>query len=345
MERWQKALASSITRPEDLTVRFPVDAGSLRAVVERYPMRITPYYYGLIQERGDPIWRQCVPDPAELLDNGLFDPLNEEGLSPAPSVIHRYPDRVVLWVSSTCATLCRFCMRKGRVGVENLPSRLSSVEKGLDYIRQTPQIRDVILSGGDPFLLPNDPLEGILSRLHEIPHVELIRINTRVPVTLPERITPRLCSMLKQYHPLYLNTHFNHPSEITEQSAEACARLADAGIPLGNQTVLLKGVNDDLPVMKQLMQKLLTLRVRPYYLHQMDLVRGTRHFRTPIERGLEIMSGLRGYTSGLANPYYVVDLPGGKGKVPILPDYVKTRGEAWQLCNYLGEIGEYPNVK
>jgi len=236
-------------------------------------------------------------------------------------------------------------MRKGRVGFESLSNGLSSVEKGLDYIRQTPQIRDVILSGGDPLLLSDDPLEGILSKLREIPHVELIRINTRVPVTLPERITPRLCHMLKRYRPLYLNTHFNHPAEITEQSAEACARLADAGIPLGNQTVLLKDVNDDLPVMKHLMQKLLTLRVRPYYLHQMDLVRGTRHFRTPVERGLEIMAGLRGYTSGLANPYYVVDLPGGKGKVPILPDYVKTRGETWQLCNYLGEVGEYPNDK
>jgi lysine 2,3-aminomutase len=217
-------------------------------------------------------------------------------------------------------------------------------ESSLDYIEKNKGIRDVLLSGGDPFLLPDEVLEEIISKLRKIPHVEIIRVNTRVPVTLPERITPSLCGMLKHYHPLYVNTHFNHPSEITEASTEACHRLADAGIPLGNQTVLLRDVNDDLLVMKELMEKLLTIRVRPYYIHQMDLVKGTGHFRTPVQRGLEIMRGLRGYTSGMAIPHYVIDLPGGKGKVPLLPDDVKVEEGRLLLRNYLGEVVEYPNL-
>jgi len=243
-------------------------------------------------------------------------------------------------VSSTCATICRFCMRKWRVGNQRL-NALNPLQSALKYIETTPAIRDVILSGGDPLLLSDEIIEDILSRLRRITHLEMIRINTRAPVTLPDRITLRLCRMLKRYHPLYVNTHFNHPSEITPQSTEACNRLADAGIPLGNQTVLLKGVNDDLTVMKELMQKLLTIRVRPYYIHQMDLARGTAHFRTSVETGLKIMAGLRGHTSGMATPYYVVDLPGGKGKVPILPDDVKRQGQTFFLRNYLGEVVEY----
>jgi len=215
------------------------------------------------------------------------------------------------------------------------------MKAGLKYIEKTSAIRDVILSGGDPLLLCDEDLEDILAKLRKIPHVEMIRINTRTPVTLPDRITPRLCRMLKRYHPLYVNTHFNHPLEITPESTEACARLADAGIPLGNQTVLLRGVNDDPETMKKLMQKLLAIRVRPYYLHQSDLVKGTRHFRTSVEKGLEIMTALRGHTSGLAIPYYVVDLPGGKGKVPILPDDVKRDEQTFFLRNYLGEGVEY----
>jgi lysine 2,3-aminomutase len=344
MEHWQKALNKSLTCLEELAELFEIDIEPLKPVVERYPMRITRYYLSLIKKTGDPIWLQCVPDLRELKgDNLPIDPLNEDGLTPVPGLIHRYPDRVVLLVSSVCPTLCRFCMRKSRINPQRTLNSGNSIDAGMKYIEGNSTIRDVILSGGDPLLLSDDVLEGILSRLHVIPHIEMIRINTRTPVTLPERITLRLCRMLKRYHPLYMNTHFNHPSEITPQSADACARLANAGIPLGNQTVLLRGVNHDPEVMKKLMQKLLTIRVRPYYIHQMDLVHGTGHFRTPIGQGLEIMAALRGHTSGMANPYYVIDLPGGKGKVPILPDDVKRKGRTLLLRNYLGEVVEYPD--
>jgi lysine 2,3-aminomutase len=344
MENWEKNLSHCVTRPEELSAYFPVNAEAFQSVAGRYPMRITPYYFGLIKEAGDPIWRQCVPDIRELdEDQYSTDPFDEKGLSPVPGLIHRYPDRVVLLVSSACATLCRFCMRKHQVHRDGSNSA-GIAESSLDYIEKNKGIRDVLLSGGDPFLLPDEVLEEIISKLRKIPHVEIIRVNTRVPVTLPERITPSLCGMLKHYHPLYVNTHFNHPSEITEASTEACHRLADAGIPLGNQTVLLRDVNDDLLVMKELMEKLLTIRVRPYYIHQMDLVKGTGHFRTPVQRGLEIMRGLRGYTSGMAIPHYVIDLPGGKGKVPLLPDDVKVEEGRLLLRNYLGEVVEYPNL-
>jgi lysine 2,3-aminomutase len=345
MEDWQKSLAESITSPDELVNPFSIDPEPLRPVIERYPLRITRYYLSLIQEPGDPIWLQCVPDLRELEDDNLFaDPLNEDGLTPVPGLIHRYPDRVVLLVSSACPTLCRFCMRKSRITPQRILNSGKSVDAGLKYIDGNSAIRDVILSGGDPLLLSDEYLDDILSRLREIPHLEMIRINTRTPVTLPDRITLRLCRILKRNHPLYVNTHFNHPLEITPQSAGACTKLADAGIPLGNQTVLLKGVNDDPEVMKRLMQKLLTIRVRPYYIHQMDLVKGTGHFRTSVEKGLEIVAALRGHTSGMAIPYYVIDLPGGKGKVPILPDDVKRKGKTLFLRNYLGEIIEYQDA-
>jgi lysine 2,3-aminomutase len=346
VERWQKSLASSISSLEELAKRFRIDPEPLQPVVERYPMRITPYYLSLIEEIGDPIWRQCAPDPRELENDHLpCDPLNEVGSSPVPGLIHRYPDRVVLLISSTCATLCRFCMRKSWMQSHGDLNTNASIETTLEYIEKTPAIRDVILSGGDPLLLLDEFLESILARLRKIPHVEIIRIGSRAPVTLPDRITLRLCRMLKRYYPLYVNTHFNHPSEITLQSAEACARLVDSGVPVGNQTVLLKGVNDDPAVMKQLVQKLLTIRVRPYYLHHMDRVKGTSHFCTSVEQGLKIMAGLRGHTSGMAIPYYVIELPGGKGKVPILPDDVKRQGNTFFLRNYLDEVIEYPDLK
>jgi len=342
MEQWQKALVESLTRPEELAERFFVNVEELNPVVKRYPMRVTTYYISLVQQIGDPIWLQCVPDPRELKEDGLpADPLNEEGLSPVPGLIHRYPDRVVLIVSSTCATFCRFCMRKRYVGCPQRRNPTDSLGAALEYIEKTPEVRDVILSGGDPLLLSDEGLDEILSDLRRIRHVEIIRIGSRTPVTLPERITLRLCRMLKKHHPLYVNTHFNHPMEITARSAAACARLADSGIPIGNQTVLLKGVNDDLAVMKELMERLLRIRVRPYYIHQMDLVKGGNHFRTRIEQGLKIMEGLRGHISGMATPYYVVDLPGGKGKVPILPEYVKKEGNTYLLRNYRGEVVEY----
>jgi lysine 2,3-aminomutase len=342
MENWQRTLEKSLTSLEELADRYRIDVTPLQPVIKRYPMRITHYYLSLVKEIGDPIWRQCVPDRRELEEDNLpNDPLNEKGFTPVPGIIHRYPDRVVMLISSACPTFCRFCMRKNLIWDQDMFNAGHSIEACLEYIERRPAIRDVILSGGDPLLLSDDALEDILARLRKISHIEMIRIGTRTPVTLPERITFRLCRMLKRYHPLYVNTHFNHPLEITPQSTRACALLADAGIPLGNQTVLLKGVNNDPEVMKQLMQKLLTIRVRPYYLHQMDLVHGAGHFRTSVEQGLKIMAGLRGHTSGIGVPYYVIDLPGGKGKVPILPDNVKREGKILFLRNYLGEVVEY----
>lgn len=327
-----------------LAARFGIDMGQLEPVAERYPVRISSYYRSLISEPGDPVWRQCVPDPLELHDEQLADPLDEERLSPVPGLIHRYPDRVVWLVSAKCAVFCRFCMRKRRLG-QSVPDPCDSRGAVLTYISQTPSIRDVILSGGDPLMLPDNELEEVLSGLRAIPHVEMIRIGSRIPVVLPERITTALCDMLKKYHPLYINTHFNHPVEITPESAAACASLADAGIPLGNQTVLLKGVNDDPATMTLLMHRLLSIRVRPYYLHQMDLVQGTGHFRTSVDCGTRIMKALRGHTSGMANPYYVIDLPGGKGKVPILPETVERNGSHLSITTYEGDVVVYKDAE
>ena len=346
METWQKLLQASITRPGNLTRRFGVDPQPLEAVAEAYPMRVNPYYLGLIREVGDPIWRQAVPAAEELQDAVcVADPLEEENQSPVPNLVHRYPDRALFLVSSECAMYCRFCTRKRKVGCANMAISFRELREGIDYIAATPQIRDVIFSGGDPLVLPDSVLEDLLARVHAIPHVEIIRIGTRVPVTLPERITDSLCQLLKKYPPLYLNTHFNHPLELTEQAAQACARLADAGIVLGNQTVLLRGVNDDPAVIAELFRGLLKMRVRPYYLHHMDLTRGTGHFRTPLSRGLEIIKSLRGPVSGLASPYYVVDLPGGKGKVPVLPEYIKREGGRLLIQTPGGETVEYPDLE
>jgi lysine 2,3-aminomutase len=344
MEPWQKLLQTSITRPGGLTRRFGVDPAPLEAVAERYPMRVNHYYLGLIKQVGDPIWRQAVPDEQELHDAVcIADPLEEENQSPVPNLVHRYPDRVLFLVSSECAMYCRFCTRKRKVGGENMTITATTIAAGLDYIRSRPEIRDVILSGGDPLLLSDEKLEEILRELRAIPHVEIIRIGTRVPVVLPQRITPNLVRVLKKYHPLYLNTHFNHPDEITEIAAKACGRLADAGIPLGNQSVLLRGVNDDPVVMKRLMQRLLAIRVKPYYIYQADQVQGTDHFRTSVEEGIEIMRALRGHTSGMGVPAYVIDAPGGGGKIPLLPDYLQSLGDEVVLKNYRGDTYRYLN--
>ncbi|QXE91764.1 KamA family radical SAM protein [Geomonas subterranea] len=343
MEAWESSLKKCITSPEELAGLFHAPGEELAEVARRYPMRITPYYLGLIREAGDPIWRQCVPDPAELHDLAQSpDPLDEERLSPVPGLIHRYPDRVVFLVSTACAVYCRFCMRKRGVGCQGMSP--APVDEAVAYIASKPQIRDVILSGGDPLLLSDDRLDQILTALRRIPHVEIIRIGTRAPVTLPERVTARLARMLKRHQPLYVNTHFNHPREITGPSARACARLADAGIQLGNQSVLLKGVNDDPRVMRELMQRLLAIRVRPYYIHQMDLVRGTAHFRTRVADGIGVVSALRGHTSGLAVPHYVIDLPGGKGKVEVASARFSADGSRLLVRNYLGEEIEYPET-
>lgn len=326
----------------ELSRRFGLDTADLEQVAARYPCRISSYYAGLIKAAHDPIWLQCVPSLAELDDRDQSsDPLDEERLSPVPGLIHRYPDRAVLLVSNSCATYCRFCMRKRQVGCALSEFDFSAA---LEYIAATPSLRDILLSGGDPLMLADEQLHTILSALRKIPHVELIRIGSRMPVTSPSRITPELCRMLAEHHPLYLNTHFNHPLELTSEAARACKLLTDAGIVLGNQTVLLRGVNDDSTVLQQLMTGLLRFRVRPYYLHQMDLVRGTAHFRTPLEQGRQLIGSLRGKVSGMAIPHFVVDLPGGKGKVPILPDTLQRAGDDWQIRTHTGEVVSYLDV-
>ncbi|MBN1959058.1 MAG: KamA family radical SAM protein [Desulfuromonadales bacterium] len=343
-QAWRRVLKDSLTSVTQLADLFDFDPQPLLAVEAQYPLKITPHYLNLIETVGDPIWKQCVPDPLELTHDGLIDPLGEENLSPVPAVIHRYPDRAIFLVSGSCAGYCRFCTRKRKVGCPGLALSFKELRQGIDYIAATPQIRDVIFSGGDPLVLADSVLEDLLARIHQIPHVEVMRIGTRVPVTLPQRITEELSVLLKKYHPLYINTHFNHPRELTAPAAAACARLADAGIVLGNQTVLLRGVNDQPQVLLELFRGLLKMRVRPYYLHHMDLVQGAGHFRTPVSVGLKIMYHLRGRVSGLALPYYVIDLPGGKGKVPLVPNSVRRRGDTLIIRTAAGEDVEYPDL-
>jgi lysine 2,3-aminomutase len=320
-----------------------VDHQGLAKVIRRYPMAINPYYLGLITGPTDGLFEQAVPDAREMTYRaGLADPLDEERLSPVPGLTHKYPDRVLFLISSRCALYCRFCNRKRKVGRASMVTD-ETIREGLAYIRHTPKIRDVLLSGGDPLLLEDQKLYDILSQLRAIPHVEIIRIGTRVPCTLPQRVTSSLAKLLKAFHPLYMNTHFNHPAEITPEAALACTRLADAGIPLGCQTVLLERVNDDASTMTQLMRKLITIRVRPYYLFQADLAEGTAHFWTPLKKGTEIMEALQGYASGLCVPRLMIDLPGGGGKIPVTPDYVlKRTGNELLVRNYRGEPHVYP---
>ena len=344
METWQRLLQASITKPGDLTRKYGIAPGPLEQVAEQYPMRVNPYYLSLIKAVDDPIWRQAVPSEMELQDTVCpADPLEEENQSPVPNLVHRYPDRALFLVCSECAMYCRFCTRKRKVGGESMLINRETLEGGINYLREHTEIRDVIVSGGDPLLLSDEKLDWILKELRSIPHIEIIRIGSRIPVVLPQRITMGLIRVLRKYQPIYLNTHFNHPDEITETSAKACARLADAGIPLGNQSVLLRGVNDDPAIMKRLVQKLLAIRVRPYYIFQADMVQGTDHFRTSVEEGIEIIRSLRGHTSGLGVPAYVIDAPGGGGKIPILPDYLQSIGEVVVLKNYLGETYSYSN--
>ncbi len=338
MDAWKTELKSAITRVEEIGNKFNIDVKQLNLVAERYPLRITPYYFSLIERPGDPIWQQCVPNIKELVDQQEPDPLNEVLLSPVPGLIHRYPDRAVLLVSNACASYCRFCMRKRQVGCKEFTI---DIDAAIDYIASTTTIRDLIISGGDPLLLDDCQLEEILLKLREISHLEIIRIGSRAPVTIPSRITKRLCRLLRRFQPVYLNTHFNHPREITCEASDACNLLTDAGIPLGNQTVLLHNVNDNIATMRELMIGLLKIRIKPYYLHQMDLVRGTAHFRTSVSKGLEIMNALRGHMSGLGIPHYVIDLPGGKGKAPLLPDNIRREGDLLQIKSYQGDVVVY----
>jgi len=346
MELWQKMIRDSIHSVDQLVEKFKLDRRVAERLDKFFQARINPYYLSLIRYPGDPIWLQCVPDETELNDiDAPEDPLGEDSMSPVPNITHRYPDRVLFLTTSQCGMYCRFCTRKRKVGDSSKIS-MRGLEAAFKYIEEHKEIRDVILSGGDPLMLTDAMLEKILQRLRQIPHVEIIRLGTRMPVVLPHRITPKLVRMLKKYHPIYVNTHFNHPWEITPESKRACELLADAGIPIGNQTVLMKGVNDDPEVIKELFRKLLLMRVRPYYLYQADLTKGANHFRTPIKVGLEIMDKLRGHTSGLAVPYYVIDAPGGGGKIPLLPQYILYQDdEKIVLRNYKYETFVYPDVK
>lgn len=346
MELWQKMIRDSIHSVDQLVEKFKLDRRLAEQLNEFFLARINPYYLSLIRYPGDPIWLQCVPDEKELNDyDAPEDPLGEDQMSPVPNITHRYPDRVLFLTTSQCGMYCRFCTRKRKVGNSSKIS-MRELESAFQYIEEHKEIRDVIMSGGDPLMLTDAMLEKILKRLRSIPHVEIIRIGTRMPVVLPHRITPKLVRMLKKYHPIYVNTHFNHPWEITPESKRACELLADAGIPIGNQTVLMRGVNDNPEVIKELFRKLLLMRVRPYYLYQADLTKGANHFRTPVKVGLEIMDKLRGHTSGLAVPYYVIDAPGGGGKIPLLPQYVLNQDdEKLVLRNYKYETFVYPDVK
>ena len=354
MEPWQKQLSQSAVKIEDLPF-IPESSAyrdRLKKVGELYPIRINSYFLNLIQGPNDPLWKQVVPTIEELDDfiegDALFsDPLNEEGDMPVPELVHRYPDRVLLMINNQCPIVCRFCTRKRKIGFPGIVTR-ETLRQGIEYIRNNPEIRDVVMSGGDPLLVPDKELDRILGELRSIPHLEIIRIGTRVPGTLPARVTENLCSLLKKYHPLYFNMHFNHPAEITPEVEKACAMLADTGIPLGSQTVLLKGVNDNSEVMKELMLKLLKNRVKPYYIYQADMTEGTDHFRTSVQKGLDIIKDLMGHTSGMAVPYFVIDAPGGGGKVRLLPNSVIEHNEhEVVITNYEGKVFRYqqPNGK
>ena len=329
---------------DEFAKKWEIDSAPLGAVSLRYPFKLNDYFEGLIQSKEDAIWKQAVPDSREISDlSGFEDPLSEEGLSPVPNLVHRYPNRVLWLVSDVCALHCRFCTRKRRWGVGERPENPSDMKPALDYIARHEQIVDVLLSGGDPLLLPEEHLREILGKLREIKHVRIIRIGSRVPCALPGAITPRLAAMLAKFHPLFINIHFNHPVEVTAESAKACTILADAGIPLGSQTVLLRGVNDSEDLMGDLFHKLLSIRVRPYYLMQMDLTAGTAHFRTPVSTGLRVLRMLRNRISGPAMPHFVVDLPGGRGKVPLLPNMIREINEKQMIVrNYTGQSCAYP---
>ena len=350
MEQWQKLLSRSVVKVEDLPFipASPQYLEKLQKVAEVFPIRINSYFLDQIKSPHDPLWKQVVPTPEELDDflideeNLVSDPLNEEGDMPVPELIHRYPDRVLLMVNNHCPIICRFCTRKRKIGFPGIVTR-ETLRKGIEYISNHKEIRDVILSGGDPLLIPDKELDRILSELRAIPHLEIIRIGTRVPGTLPQRVTEELCEILKEYHPLYFNIHFNHPDEITPEVEKALGMLANAGIPLGSQTVLLEGVNDDSKVMKDLLHKLLLNRVKPYYIYQADMALGTNHFRTSVQKGLDIINDLQGHTSGMAVPYFVIDAPGGGGKVRLLPDTVVEHNEREIVIkNYEGKIYRYP---
>ncbi len=345
--RWQ--VRNRVTKIEELKQIInltPEEERGLEECLKTFRMAITPYYASLMDadRRDDPVRMQAVPTVNELhfTKADMDDPLHEDIDSPAPGLTHRYPDRVLLLITDQCSMYCRHCTRRRYTGVEDRARSWEDLEKCFEYIERSPEVRDVVLSGGDALLVGDEQLERILKRLRQIDHVEILRLGTRTPVVLPQRITPELVEMLKRYHPIYVNTHFNHPKELTEEAKEACRLLVDAGIPVSNQTVLLRGINDCPVVMKELVHELLKVRVRPYYLFQCDLSKGLEHFRTPVDRGIEIIEMLRGHTSGLAIPTLAIDAPGGGGKIPIGPQYMISRSPGRVvLRNYEGVISVY----
>ena len=346
---WHWQVKNRIETLEDLKKYVeltPEEEEGVKACLGTLRMAITPYYLSLIQpgDPRDPVRLQAIPTAKELhqADSDLLDPLHEDEDSPAPGLTHRYPDRCLLLITDQCSMYCRHCTRRRFAGQHDAGMPVDQVDQAIEYIRNTPVIRDVLLSGGDALLCSDERLEYIIAKLREIPHVEIVRIGSRTPVVLPQRITPELCNMLKKYHPIWLNTHFNHPNEITPEAAKACAMLADAGIPLGNQSVLLAGINDCVHVMKKLVNELVKIRVRPYYIYQCDLSMGLEHFRTPVSKGIEIIEALRGHTSGFCVPTFVVDAPGGGGKTPVMPQYVISQTpHKVILRNYEGVITTY----
>ena len=345
--RWQ--ISHRIRTVDQLCGYFPDKnyCQSISPVVAKYPMAITPYYASLIRkvDMADPVFQMCVPQLNELHDPAFLssDPLEEQEDMPVPGLVHRYPDRALLIATTTCSMYCRHCTRKRVAGTRESNISARRLEQVCAYLSAHPEISDVIVSGGDPLTMSDDAIEMILSAIRRIQSVQIIRIGTRVPVVLPMRITDSLVTMLKKYHPLWINTHFNHPDEITDESVCACTKLADAGIPLGNQSVLLRNVNDRPQIIEHLCRKLVRMRVRPYYLYQCDLVRGIEHFRTPVSRGIEIMEYLRGRLSGVAIPTFVIDAPHGGGKIPIMPNYiVSTSPTQTVIRNFEGMLVAYP---
>lgn len=346
---WNWQVKNRITTVEELKKYIPLTESEEKGVQEclkTLRMSITPYYLSLIDPSNsdDPIRKQAIPVSSELKvsDADLDDPLHEDGDSPVPGLTHRYPDRALLLITDQCAMYCRHCTRRRFAGQNDGAQPVDRIDKAIEYIRNTPVIRDVLLSGGDALLMSDERLEYIISKLREIPHVEIVRIGSRAPVVMPQRITDDLVNMLKKYHPIWLNTHFNHPNEITPESIAACEKMANAGIPLGNQSVLLRGVNDCMHVMKKLVNDLAKIRVRPYYIYQCDLSNGIEHFRTPVSKGIEIMEGLRGHTSGYCIPTFVIDAPGGGGKTPVMPNYVISQShDKVILRNFEGVITTY----
>jgi lysine 2,3-aminomutase len=344
--RWQ--LSHRLNTVEEIEKVFPLTDSERKALHTSglFRVDITPYFISLIDPKdpNDPVRKQIIPRSEEMqaFTAMMEDSLAEDRHSPVPGLVHRYPDRVLMLVTTQCASYCRYCTRSRIVGDPGQTFSRQEFEAQLEYLKRTPQVRDVLLSGGDPLVLAPKILEEILTRLREIPHIEIVRIGSRVPVFLPMRVTQELCDMLQKFHPLWINIHINHPNEISQELAEACDRMARAGIPLGNQSVLLAGVNDCVHIQRELVQKMTRIRVRPYYLYQCDLVEGAGHFRTPVAKGIEIIEGLRGHTSGYAVPQFIVDAPGGGGKIPVMPNYqISASDHKIILRNYEGYVTTY----